>query len=391
MTTTLFRKSIFSILYICFSGTVLNAQIPQLRSVDCNRVNTGLSTPLYANITGANQYKFKVTNIELGVTDSVIKGVRSFFLNEIPTVSRYNCNYEVSVCLDNGSGFGSYGNICNPSSVALICKLRTVDCGRHIPITVNPFTYPLYASINTADSWDFQIRSAQNQNYIEDIFGLPNRMFQLSMASNLFHLFNREYQIRVRTDQGGIVQPWGPWCSVYTPFPLYKPHFPDLTSVSSAGRTIHNVSANQNLYILNNIGETITQTYTLYPGPGNGNPQTGMKILNQGFEQPSKWTVTMITPGKPGGVIDRKSSQVINVELHPNPFADHLTVSSNFDDKNILSLRIFNNQGQQIELLIISSPVEVLNLNHLSSGSYYFEFTNSNNELVEILKIIKSY
>ena len=81
--------------------------------------------------------------------------------------------------MDVGLGFGEYGNTCSPSSIALMSKLRNVDCGKHIPGTLYPFSLGLYANTTTADSWDFQIRNVQDTNYVEDIFGLPTRKFQL--------------------------------------------------------------------------------------------------------------------------------------------------------------------------------------------------------------------
>ena len=486
MSYNLFRISIFSFLITFNFSFILNAQLPQLRSVDCNRVNTSLSLNLYANLTGASQYKFKVTNIELGVTDSVTKLVRSFYLNEIPTVSRYSCNYEVSICMDNGAGFGAYGNVCNPSSIALITKLRTpdcgkhlpylyttvyaaqttadswdfqirkagnptfvedifglasrafnlsmasiafqqfnqeyeirvrttqgsiiqpwgdwcsiytpaiiaqlrnVDCGRHIPITVNPFTYPLFANIPYATSWDFQIRSAQNQNYIEDIFGLPTRKFQLIMASNLFQLYNREYQIRVRTNQGGVLQPWGPWCSVFTPFPAIRPpDFPDMVSVSSAGGTLFNNSNDPFLYILNNVGETITETFY------GGNPQTP-NILTQGFEQPSRWYVDDKEEEKPVDMPTDDDDYLkdlnsnLDISLYPNPYSDNLMVNL-IGGQGFLRLNIIGSNGRIVKEISITQNTQTLQLKDLESGTYIFDFRNQKDEFVKRIKVIKSY
>lgn len=468
----------------CFE---VHGQTPQLRSVDCNRINTPLGLNLFANISGANQYKFKVKNLELGLTDSIVKPVRSFYLDEIPTISRHNCNYEVSVCMDQGIGFGDYGDICNPSSIAIItklrnsdcgkhftylyttvyasqttadswdfqirkagnpsfvedifgmssrafnlsmaslafqqfnqeyeirvrttqgsiiqpwgdwcsiytpaiiAKLRNPDCGRHISQAVSVFSFPLYANITFANSWDFQIRDVQDTNYVEDVFGLPTRKFQLLMAGNLFQLYNREYEIRVRTDQSGIIQPWGEWCSVFTPFPLSKPDFPDLTSISSAGRTIHNSYANSNLHILNNIGETITETYMLYPGPGNGNPQTGAKVLNQGFEQPNKWSVFKVPPVKPTDKsIDFNPSKSI-IQLYPNPYSEKLIVSLSSNPIQSLKIDIFNSQNKQIKSIFMDEQKLEINLNYLSPGTYHFQFYDANNILLETKKVIKAY
>ena len=389
MSQTLSQKIFLSLSIIALFGQNLFAQLPQLRSVDCNRVNTLLYQPLYANYTNANQYKFKVTNLELGVTDSVIKPVRWFSLNELPSVSRYNCNYEVSVCMDLGSGFGAYGNTCSPSSIALISKLRTPDCGRNIPVTIYPFSLGLYANTTTADSWDFQIRNVQDTSYVEDIFGLPTRKFQLFMASNLFQLYNREYQIRVRTTQGGIIQPWGQWCSVYTPMPpIRKPNFPDLVSVSSAGKMFHNLSADPPLYILFNVGETITETFY------GGNPQTP-NILTQGFEQPSKWFVGTKPPLLPGEIPTDdedylKDISQLEISLYPNPFSDKLMVNL-IGDKCLLNLEIIASDGRVVKEVSIVQNTQTLHLENLETGTYMFSFKNQDNQLVERIKVIKSY
>ena len=189
------------------------AQLPQLRSVDCNRVNTQLYQNLYANITGGTQYRFLVTNNTTLVTDSLTKATRGFNLNEIPSLNRYNCTYDVKVRMDNGSGFGSYGNLCNPSTIALTTDLRASDCGKSLP----SIGTTVYASLTSADSWDFQVRNVTAPGTVEDVFGLGSRAFNLTMASAPFQLNNQEYEVRVRTTQGGVIQPWGNWCSIFTP------------------------------------------------------------------------------------------------------------------------------------------------------------------------------
>ncbi|MDB3904895.1 T9SS type A sorting domain-containing protein [Crocinitomicaceae bacterium] len=282
---------------------------------------------------------------------------------------------------------------CVSSCFTQITQLRIDDCGRHILASYNdPFTFPLLAELAIADSWDFQIRNVDDINNIEDVFGLPNRTFQLIMVENdLFHLYNREYQIRVRTVQGGVLQSWGGWCSVFTPLPLSVPQFPDLTSISSAGRTVHNSYANSNLYILNNIGETITETYTLYPGPGNGNPQTGSKILNQGFEQRSKWSVSKVPPKKPVDKAANINTIENDIQLFPNPYSDKLIVSLETDPIQFLKLEVFNSHGKHIESRSIDKQKLEINLEYLNPGIYYFNFFDDQNILLETKKVIKSY
>lgn len=397
MAYSLFLKSLFTIFLVLISVNSVFAQLPQLRGVDCNRINTLLYQPLYANYTNANQYKFKVTNLELGVTDSIIKPVRWFTLNEIPSVSRYNCNYEVSVCMDAGSGFGSYGNICTPSSMALISKLRTPDCGRNIPVTINPFSLGLYANIIVADSWDFQIRMASDNAIVDDVFGLPTRKFRLNMASDVFQQYNREYEIRVRTTQGSILQPWGPWCSVYTPYPVQKPRFRSMVTMSSAGTTFEgptppyspgtsNNSGKWNFVF--NIGEPITKTLDY-------GIQSNSLYFTQGFEQPRKWYVTVLGRPKPvdfpvneneyAKIHDEKS-----LNIYPNPFSDIIRFAHNLEGE-ILAIKIYNNFGSVVKEFELQNLSQLVDLSELTVGTYLIECKTLNNAFINHYRIIKSY
>lgn len=397
MTNSLFLKSLLTIILLSILGNFVHAQLPQLRSVDCNRVNTLLYQPLYANYTNANQYKFKVTNLELGVTDSIIKTVRWFTLNEIPSVSRYNCNYEVSVCMDVGSGFGAYGNICTPSSIALISKLRNADCGKHIPVTLYPFSLGLYANTTIADSWDFQIRMAMDTSIIDDVFGLPTRKFLLNMASDEFQRYNREYEIRVRTTQGGIVQPWGPWCSVYTPYPIQKPRFRSMVTASTAGTTFEgptppyspgtsNNSEKWNFVF--NIGEPITTTLDY-------GIQSNTLYFTQGFEQPRKWYVTVLGRPKPldfpvneneyAKIQDEKS-----LNIYPNPFSDIIRFTHNLEGE-ILQIKIYNNLGSLVKEFELQNLSQLVDLSQLTVGTYLIECKALNNDFMNQYRIIKSY
>ena len=483
MNRSLLRNLLYFVLYFSFFGAQIQAQAPQLRSYDCNRMNTQLYSDLYANMNGGSQYKFKVTNVELGATDSIVNPYKSFKLNQMPSIARYNSSYEVSVCIDNGSGFGPYGTICTPSSIPIYSRLRQPDCGRELTLInstvyasvinadywdfqvrvpnsivvetipnlpsrafnlsmASPFYqkhgqeyeirirtmqggvlqpwgawcsvftppklatlrtpdcgrqmpsifYNVYASVLVADSWDFQVRNGGDTNFVEDVFNRPNRTFNLNMTSNnLFKLFNQEYQVRVRTTIDGAVQPWGGWCSIYTPMPLKPPNLPDVSSVSSVGGLMKNMFAVPRLLIAYNVGEVMTET--VY-----GNPLTiedSTMMLYQGFEQPIKWYISVISPSNPTDMpvkpdTTMKSLLDFDISLYPNPYSNVLQVtkSVNLDE---LFLTVFDALGSIVTKKIITNTTEVLELEFLSPGSFFFEFRDAENQLIDTKKVIKSY
>jgi hypothetical protein len=179
-------------------------------------VNTTLNKILYAANASADAYWFKLLNTETGVTDSVLSSTRSFAMNDAALSNvTYNCVFDVQVKMsfDGGSSFGSYGPICNPETIALVTTLRTPDCGR----SLNSISQTLYANVNVAGSWDFEVRNVSNPATTE-IVNTPTRAFNLAMTTSTdFQLLSQEYQIRVRTTQDGVLQPFGAWCSVFTP------------------------------------------------------------------------------------------------------------------------------------------------------------------------------
>jgi hypothetical protein len=202
-------------LFLC---SVLNSQTAQLRSVDCYRTNVGLTQALYANPTGAIGYRFELTNIQLNQTVILDKTVRSMTISEFPTISRYNCNYKVRVAINTGSGFGAFGPICSINSAPLISTLRSVDCPKNL-LAINS---PVYSNIHidaypNTDFWDFEVRMASDTTISEQLLNRPSREFRLTMASAMFQLSATHYQVRVRTSQSGILQPWGTWCSIFSP------------------------------------------------------------------------------------------------------------------------------------------------------------------------------
>lgn len=119
----------------------------------------------------------------------------------------------MKVAIDYGSGFGAYSTSCFPQTAPLVTSLRAVDCGKVLLTMFNP----VYANQLTANSWDFEIRLGTDSTVSQLITNRPTREFSLSLANNSFRLYNTEIKIRCRTVQNGVTQPWGSWCSFYTP------------------------------------------------------------------------------------------------------------------------------------------------------------------------------
>ena len=114
------------IIFLCsliFANKV-SAQTTQLQNLICEIDEITFSDYLIAvPIDGATQYCFKIVNETYDEVDSIIKLENSFNLNELntpsteSTVCKYNSNLLISVALDLGQGFGSFGPSCSLKTI----------------------------------------------------------------------------------------------------------------------------------------------------------------------------------------------------------------------------------------------------------------------------------
>jgi hypothetical protein len=362
----------------------------RLRQPDCGRYLSSLYYTVYASVPVADSWAFEIRTPGSIVSETLSnQPTRAFDLSMVsPFYHNPGQEYEVRVRTNQGGIIQPWGAWCSIYTPSIIAKLRSVDCGRSLPW----IPYNVYANITIADSWDFQVRDVSDTNFIEDVFNRPNRTFNLNYtSSNLFKLFNREYQVRVRTIQSGSTQQWGDWCSIFTPFPLKPSSMRAMTVFSSAGGFLINNSSISGLIIANNVGETITQTFY-------GNPTTlqdSTMVLNQGFEQPLKWIVQNSNPNNPIDMpvqSEDKNQEVLSdvITIFPNPYTDELNVSKT-ESKIPYTLSVYDFKGSLHHRVLIQKMNETLHLEELAPGKYYFEFTNLVNSESTIKTVIKSY
>tara|TARA_B100001287_G_scaffold125914_1_gene106125 strand:+ start:163 stop:660 length:498 start_codon:yes stop_codon:yes gene_type:complete len=165
-----------------------------------------------------------------------------------------------------------------------------------------------------------------------------------------------------------------------------------MTVISSAGAFKINNAASFPAIVSYTVGEAITQTFY-------GNPTSiidSTMVLNQGFEQPTRWWVITLDPENPSDIptteTDFTKSSVIedNLSMFPNPYTDQLTVQRD-DIERDLVLMIFNSEGTLCKKILIDQKMQNLYLEDLSPGSYFFEFFNEFENTSTIKKVIKSH
>jgi len=397
MTITTRNKLLFFILFtVSYLGA--NAQLIQLNPQFCDYETQGwTSTNAYGvlyceSVPGANKYKFKADG---GSNDPGYIAYRANTVNYV-IIGQFGGMldltwYDISVAYstDNGSTWSNFGPACpvrSPESPTT--SLASQSCG----IIINDFNQTLTAKyMPYCNTYRFRIYNLPGDpSYDETVLRSGGPWYEVSTVNLPVHFptisWGYTYNCVVQWNNGGDWKPYGDICEItLVEQILMSSLFPDLSTISSAGGTIHNSSANNNLYILNNVGETITESIYV------GNPQTPAIVLNQGFEQPSRWKVIEIINPRPGGQFSDRMYVENTIKVYPNPFSDELMVSSKSNRENKLMLRVLNSEGKFLGTYSINNPLESLDLNHLDPGSYFFEFSNSKQQKIETKKVIKSY
>jgi hypothetical protein len=140
------------------------------------------------------------------------------------------------------------------------------------------------------------------------------------------------------------------------------------TVIASAG----NYYENGNLSLSYTLGELAVSTLS------NAN-----LILTQGFQQPSLIINSVNNPGQ----IDW------SIIAYPNPVADYLNVSFNFNDNQDIVLELSDITGKKVYLErynnLIGIEEKSINFSNLKSGIYILSIYNPQKTLIRTVKIQK--
>lgn len=158
------------------SSPALNTS--QIIASQCGITVTNLDMDLYANeITGATQYRFRISN---GTSTTIDKLSRTFKLSQVNGIS-YGTTYTVDVAVYINGSWQEYGSSCNISTpIVTQTQLISTQCG----ITLGSIFTDLYANnVSGATSYRFRVTNGSNvQTVIKS-----SRTFKLSQLPNVYY------------------------------------------------------------------------------------------------------------------------------------------------------------------------------------------------------------
>jgi len=190
----------------------------QLRSSDCGRLLNNMNQLVYANVVGADEYYFEVTNLLTSDVDTVTKVVRSFSLNDLPSPT-FETEYRVRVSILLDGVLQPFSNECSlfididPNSARILSDY----CGTTFELLA--YEYMKTFTPAGATQYEFRITDGPDQFSVQTTAD-SIRFVDFVNLPTLNYSYNTTYDVDVRAFISGAWTSYGPICEVSTaPFP----------------------------------------------------------------------------------------------------------------------------------------------------------------------------
>lgn len=133
------------------------------------------------------------------------------------------------------------------------------------------------------------------------------------------------------------------------------------SAISSAG----DEASSGNIQLSWTLGELATATLT-----GNS------EILTQGFQQAELIRVNT-----------QQVHEFLNISAYPNPFDQYVNIQKDTDQN--LYVECIDLLGRTLKTETLTQEIQTLHLSELASAMYFLRITNTQGELIQLIKIQK--
>lgn len=186
----------------------------QIRSADCGRLLNDMDQDVYANVVGADEYYFEVTNLTTSSVDTITKTVRSFNLNDLPSPT-FDTEYLVRVSVILDGVLQPFGSACS----------LFIDVDPNAPRILNEYcgqTFELlaYEYMKTfvptgATEFEFRITNGPDQFSVQTTADSISFVDFVNLPT-LHYAYNTTYDVDVRALVNGQWTDYGTSCQVST-------------------------------------------------------------------------------------------------------------------------------------------------------------------------------
>ena len=384
---------------------LVDAFVTKVQSSQCGTTLSLINNFIVANtVSGAQGYRFKVTNLATNQVQTIDKTFNSFRITDLPNFA-YNTSYKIEIALKiNNVWLTYYGLPCTVSTPIITTQITSSQCGA----TVSSFAQSIFADIVPyATGYQFKITNLTNPAPSQ-IVNKNLRAFSLSDFTSPTVAYDSNYSVEVAVkNTDGTYLPFGTLCTISTPtFPTTQLQTSQCNyTVANKNEVIYaNAVSGTTLYKFRLTNSTlgysqsvdrILRTFTLSQFTGlqistTYNVEVSLKI--GGVFGPFGPMCTISTPAvlktTPSDTL-AVYSEKLNSTIYPNPFNESFKINLNSDDKNDVSIKVYDMMGIIVENKTIKfSEIETFELgNNFKSGIYNVVINQAENS--KMIRIIK--
>ena len=381
------------------------AFVTKVQTSQCGTTLSLINDLVIANsFSGAQGYRFKVTNLATNQVQTIDKTFNSFRITDLPNFA-YNSSYKIEIALKiNNVWLTYYGLPCTVSTPIITKQITSSQCGA----TVSSFAQSIFANIIPyATGYQFKITNLTNPSPSQ-IVNKNLRAFSLSDFTSPTVAYDSNYSVEVAVkNTDGTYLPFGTLCTISTPtFPTTQLQTSQCNyTVANKYEVIYaNAVASTTLYKFRLTNSTlgysqsvdrILRTFTLSQFTGlqtstTYNVEVSLKI--GGVFGPFGSICTISTPAvlknSPVESIEIASEKIL-VSAYPNPFNENFKLNLDTNNTTDVSIKIYDMMGIIIENRSIKlSEIETLELgNSYKTGIYNVIVNQAENS--KIIRIIK--
>lgn len=361
----------------------------------CGSTLSTLSQYIYANnITGAQGYRFKVTDLLTNQIQIIDRQLRVFQLTQLATYA-YDRTYKIEVAAKVNNVWQPYGIACNVSTPIPLTNLSV--CG----MTLSLMNQPVYANlVPFVTGYRFKITNTVDLSV--QILDRPIKEFR--MNDLVSPQFNTLYQVEVAVrNTDGNYLPYGTVCTVLTP--------PVPTSKISAVQCGSSVNLNTTVFADNYGGATLyrfkientglgfsavlerplrTFDFSQVPGVILGQTyQVSVSVQVGGAFGPYGVICNLTISGATREVPSVQKEHDFSASIAPNPYYENFKIKLNTVSDDSVQLVVYDMLGRMIENKTIDAAV----ISDLELGNSYpsgvYTVIVSQAEELQTLRVIK--
>lgn len=355
--------------------------MPEVVSSQCGATISNMFVTIQTTwISGAQEYRFKVTNMTTNAIQYVDRPVNNLSLSNVPGTT-LGTQYKIEVTVKmNGNWLPNYGNACYVTTPS-----NTTTVGSQCNTTLTSMSQWVYAN-TAANASGYRFRVTNTVNNSVQVTDQPYNRFNFNqLASRSFAtLYTVEVAVK---DLNGNYLPYGSACNVTTPaFPTTQVRSSqcNYTATSNTemiaadvvtGATkyrfrIFSTSPAYDQYIDRNSINTFN--LSMFSGLLPSTTYSVQVAVYIGTEWgPYDKTCSITTPGvakaAANEIVQAKQAELFKVVAYPNPYTNEFQLNVTTSSDSVIEVKVYDMIGKLIE----QTQVEPKDIETLQIGNKY--------------------